>query len=116
MTQSKDSVLFADFTHNFWTECLELSDGCKFCSLVETTEIKNISDETFNKSKKLAGRKTIFTCSYSDFFVPHSDELWDNTLKVIRATPQHIWIIITNRYNIKQQGTSLRCFRKGKMI
>lgn len=90
--------------NNFWTECPELSDGCEFSSLFETTEIKYISDETINKSKKLAGRKNIFTCSYSDFFISDSYESWDDTWKVIRAILQHIWIIITNRYNIKQQG------------
>lgn len=93
MTNSEDSVLFAGYTHNFWTGFLKLSDGCKFCS----TEIKHISDETFYKSKILAGRKTIFTCSYSDLFIPDSYELRDDACKVIRATKQHIWIIITNR-------------------
>ena len=98
MTKSKDSVLFADYTHNFWIGCRKLSDGCKFCYLyreqgsrgIDATNIKRLSDETFYKPKKLAGRNTIFTCSYSDFFISAADD-W----KVIRATPQHVWIIIT---------------------
>lgn len=104
MTNSEDSVLFAGYTHNFWTGFLKLSDSCQFCSAVDTTEIKHISDETFNKSKILAGRKTIFTCSYSDFFIPNADDWRDDACKVIRATKQHIWIIITNKYLLGHIG------------
>ena len=100
MINSEDSVLFAGYKNNFLTRCLKLSDGCKFCS----TEIKHIFDETLNKPNKLAGRKTIFTCSYSNLFIPDSDELWDDACKVIRATKLHIWTIITNTYLLGHAG------------
>ena len=64
---------------------------------IDVTYIKRLSDETFNKPKKLAGRKTIFTCSYLDFFITDADDWRDDAWKIIRATPQHIWIIITKR-------------------
>ena len=64
---------------------------------IDATNIKRISDATFNKPKKLAGRKTIFTCSYSDFFISDADSRRDDARKVIRSTQQHVWIIITKR-------------------
>ena len=106
MITNDDSAIFSEYRNNFLTECLKLSDGCQFCSAVDTTEIKHISDETFNKPNKLAGRKTIFTCSYSDFFIPDSDECWDDACKVIRAAKQHRWIIITNKYLLGHIGVS----------
>jgi protein gp37 len=71
---------------------------------IDATIIKRVSDETFNKPKKLAGRQNIFTCSYSDFFISNADDWREDAWKVIRTTPQHIWIIITKRSeNIMQR-------------
>jgi hypothetical protein len=64
MNQSKESVLFADYTHNFWTGCRKISDGCIKPSspCFDATIINTISDTTFNKPTKLAGKNT---CIYS---------------------------------------------------
>jgi len=60
MIPSKESVLITNYTQNFWTGCWKLSDGCKFCHRGQ-----RLSDATFNKPTKLAGRNT---CIYSDLY------------------------------------------------
>jgi protein gp37 len=39
----------------------------------------------------------IFTCSYSDFFLPEADPWRDEAWQIIKATPQFIYIILTKR-------------------
>lgn len=95
----------ADYSHNFWIGCRKISDGCKFCYMyreqrargIDASEIKRVSNQHFNKPKKYAGRVNIFANSYSDFFLSQADDWRDEAWKVIHATPQHIWTILTKR-------------------
>jgi protein gp37 len=55
------------------------------------------SKTTFNDPLKWMEHRTIFTCSWSDFFHDVADawrpEAWD----IIRRTPQHTYLILTKR-------------------
>ena len=61
------------------------------------------SKTTFNaplrwaKSGELPEGSRIFTCSWSDWFIDKADEWRDEAWKVIKATPQYTYMILTKR-------------------
>jgi protein gp37 len=61
------------------------------------------SKTTFNaplkwaKSGELPAGSRIFTCSWSDWFIDKADEWRDEAWKVIKATPQFTYMILTKR-------------------
>lgn len=56
-----------------------------------------VKAKDFNAPLRWREGRLIFTCSWSDFFISEADEYRADAWKVIRATPQHTWIILTKR-------------------
>lgn len=95
-------------TWNPWRGCRKVSAGCKHCYMfreqekrgVDPTKIVRASDRTFNAplTWETTGEPTfIFTCSYSDFFLPEAKEWRDEAWQVIRNTPWFTYQILTKR-------------------
>ncbi len=98
-------IEWADNSHNFWTGCLKVSQGCKFCYMYrlaarygkDGSVIYRANDDKFNEPLKWKKPATVFTCSMSDFFIKEADEWRADAWKIIKATPHLTWIILTKR-------------------
>jgi protein gp37 len=102
MQQSK--IGWTQFTHNFWTGCQKVSTGCKYCYMHRIYDGKKVNPNIvvknvhgFDAPTRVATPQIIFTCSMSDFFIKEADQWRDDAWKVIKATPQHTWLILTKR-------------------
>lgn len=95
-------------TWNPWLGCKKVSAGCENCYMfreqrrfgLDPTEIRRTSRQSFRAplSKKMKSKPgTIFTCSWSDFFIEEADawrgEAWD----IISQTPEQMYLILTKR-------------------
>lgn len=101
----KSAIQWTDATHNFWTGCQKVSQGCKGCYMWRMLEaegkdpsvVVRSSKSYFSRTLEWKEPRKIFTCSMSDFFIADADtwraEAWD----VIKRTPQHKWLILTKR-------------------
>ncbi len=99
-------IEWTDATQNFWTGCIKVSAGCKFCYMYmelngrfkkDATIVTRVANATFNKPMAWKEPKTIFTCSWSDFFIKDADEWREDAWDIIRNTPHHTWLILTKR-------------------
>ena len=98
-------IEWTDETVNFWMGCTKVSEGCKFCYLYRDKErygqdprkVVRTRDKTFYEALSWKEPQLIFTCSWSDFFIPDADLWRDDAWDVIRRTPQHQWQILTKR-------------------
>lgn len=99
-------IEWTDSTQNFWTGCLKVSEGCKFCYMYrdkvrygqDPREVKRTAPATFNAP--LHWPKTparVFTCSWSDFFIEEADAWRDDAWDIIRRTPHLTYQILTKR-------------------
>lgn len=92
-------------TWNPWMGCRHVDDSCTNCYMYawarrtrnDPTQVRR-SKTTFDDPLHTWEKPTrIFTCSLSDFFIAEADawrpEAWD----IIRATPQHTYMILTKR-------------------
>lgn len=97
-------IEWTEATWNPWRGCTKVSPGCAHCYMFREQirygrdpEIVTRSKTTFTDPLKWKEPRTIFTCSWSDWFHeaadPWRDEAWD----VIRRTPQHTYQILTKR-------------------
>ncbi len=101
----KSEIQWTDATVNFWTGCLKISDGCKFCYMYrdkerygqDPTQVIRTKPKTFNAALTWNDPKKIFTNSWSDFFIEEADAWRDDAWDIIRRTPQHTWQILTKR-------------------
>jgi protein gp37 len=105
-------IEWADATWNPWYGCKKISPGCKNCYMYR--EMKHYGRDPFTVTRSKTkfsdplkwankvrqgghGPKTIFTCSWSDFFIEQADawraEVWD----IIRRTPEFVYLILTKR-------------------
>ncbi len=111
---------------NFWTGCRKVSAGCKFCYMFREQEmhkndptlIKRTKEGNWKKVAKYKGKKVIFVNSWSDFFVDvmepdpnNTDQMIDiadgwrkDAWEVIKAHPEHIFIIPTKRIDRVKQS------------
>lgn len=96
-------IAWAEASHNFWTGCNKVSQGCKHCY---AERIMRGYGQPFKDVRRTKGFDAprhwdeparIFTCSMSDFFHPAADPWRDEAWEVIRATPWHTWMILTKR-------------------
>jgi protein gp37 len=89
---------------NPWYGCTKVSPGCAACYMFREMRQYGRDPEVVTRSKtkfadplKWKEPRTIFTCSWSDWFHPAADawraEAWD----IIRRTPQHTYQILTKR-------------------
>ena len=101
---AKTTIQWTENTWNPWHGCKKVSEGCRFCYMYRdkerygqdpTTVLR--SKSTFNDPLKWKEPKLIFTCSWSDFFIAEADEWRDEVWAIIKATPHHIYQILTKR-------------------
>lgn len=97
-------IQWTDATWNPWYGCKKVSDGCKYCYMYRDRErygddpsIVVRSKTKFNDPLKWKESRLIFTCSWSDFFIEEADEWRAEAWKIIKATPQHTYQILTKR-------------------
>jgi protein gp37 len=97
-------IEWTESTWNPWHGCLRVSPGCAHCYMYrdkkrygQDPSVVSRSKTTFEAPLRWPGRRMIFTCSWSDFFIEEADawrrEAWD----IIRSTPHHVYQILTKR-------------------
>lgn len=99
------AIEWTDATWNPWQGCIKVSAGCKNCYMYrdqkrygrDPRDIHRSSDATFNAPLKWKEPRKVFTCSWSDFFLPEADEWRPEAWEIIRKTPQHTYQILTKR-------------------
>jgi protein gp37 len=95
---------------NFWRGCHAVSEGCQNCYAAADHERYGMDfskvtrtktwDEPLRWQKALeeTGRtELVFTCSWSDFFLPEADRWRDEAWTIIRRCPNLVWQILTKR-------------------
>jgi protein gp37 len=98
-------IQWTEATWNPWVGCIKVSAGCKFCYMYRDQErwgkdprvVTRTSVKTFNSPLQWKEPKIIFTCSWSDWFIPGADKWRAEAWKIIRDTPQHTYQILTKR-------------------
>lgn len=103
---NNSKIQWTDATVNFWTGCIKISTGCKFCYMyrdkerygLDPTDIVKVSDNTIRTTlRKLKEPSKIFTNSWADFFSQEGDPMRLLAWQIIRDNPQHTWQILTKR-------------------
>lgn|GEM_PF-493498 len=103
-----------DYSFNFWIGCHKISEGCKNCYMFHAQNRRGVDPEDvrrcmttwgqpikWQKEAEKAGEyKSVFACSYSDFFMAEADEWRDDAWALIRKTPNLIWHLITKRTHL----------------
>lgn len=103
--KKETQIQWADITWNPWQGCTKVSAGCKFCYMMrdkarwkqDGTIITRSAIPTFTMPLREKASKIIFTCSWSDFFHEAADLWREEAWAIIRATPQHTYLILTKR-------------------
>lgn len=98
------SIEWADDTWNPWQGCIKVSPGCKNCYMYRDKKrygqdarmVIRSKTRTFNLPYKLKG-PLVFTCSWSDFFIPEADKWRNEAWDIIRQTPHLTYQILTKR-------------------
>lgn len=100
----KSKIQWTEATWNPWHGCKKVSPGCKFCYMYRDKERYNQDPTTVLRSKtkfdaplKWDYPMTIFTCSWSDWFIEEADQWREEAWKIIKRTPQHTYQILTKR-------------------
>lgn len=89
---------------NPWTGCRRVSTGCTQCYMYrektafgqDPTRVVR-SKTTFRDPLKWTAPTSIFACSWSDWFIEEADAWRHEAWEIIRATPQHLYLILTKR-------------------
>ena len=114
----KTSINWTERTWNPVTGCTKVSEGCRHC-YAETMAKRlqgmgqkryangfqlTLHPEVLNEPKKIKEPSMFFVCSMADLF--HKDvpfEFVDEVMRVIKATPQHIYQLLTKRTDRMRQ-------------
>lgn len=101
---TKSSIEWTESTWNPWHGCLKVSPGCKNCYMYrdksrygQDPRYVVRSKTTFYEPLKWIEPRTIFTCSWSDWFIEDADAWRYDAWEIIRQTPQHTYQILTKR-------------------
>lgn len=115
---NKTGIQWCDATWNPWMGCRKVSPGCKNCYMFREMKTYGQDPGVIRRSKTkfqdpmkwlqnwnkgirtknaLAPGSKIFTCSWSDFFIPDADPWRDEAWAIIKSTPQYIYQILTKR-------------------
>jgi protein gp37 len=105
-----------DYSFNFWLGCKKFSEGCQNCYMFvaqssipwgRPAEVRRCKPSTWKnpitwqrKAAKAGELKSVFACSYSDFFMEEADEWRDDAWSLIRATPNLIWRLTSKRTHL----------------
>ncbi|MCI0402674.1 MAG: phage Gp37/Gp68 family protein [Acidobacteria bacterium] len=98
-------IEWTQVTWNPWYGCEKVSPGCAHCYAERDMTrygkrfelVTRAKPATFELPLHLKEPRLIFTCSWSDFFIPGADAWRDDVWKIIRQCPQHIFQILTKR-------------------
>ena len=101
----RTKISWATSTWNPWYGCHKVSPGCAYCYMDrwairsgrDPEKVTRAKDSTFYAPLHWKESQIIFTCSLSDFFIEEADQWRANAWKVIKDTPQHIYLILTKR-------------------
>lgn len=100
----QSSIEWTGATWNPWHGCSKVSPGCAHCYMYRDKKrygqdptIIRRSKTAFDAPTRWRGPKTVFTCSWSDFFVQDADAWRPEAWEIIRQTPQHTYQILTKR-------------------
>jgi protein gp37 len=98
------SIQWTDATWNPWHGCRKVSPGCKNCYMFREKRAygqipENVvrSKTTFIDPLRWTAPRTIFTCSWSDFFIEEADAWRPEAYEIIRATERHTYQVLTKR-------------------
>lgn len=97
-------IEWCDATWNPWMGCARVSPGCAHCYMFTEQRRYGHDPEVVRRSKTLfhaplrwTEPRLVFTCSWSDWFIPKADEWRDEAWDVIRQTPHLTYQILTKR-------------------
>lgn len=100
----KSDIQWTEATWNPWHGCIKVSPGCRGCYMYRTKSrwgadpsIVQRSKTRFNDPLKWKEPRTIFTCSWSDWFIEQADEWRAEAWAIVKATPRHTYQILTKR-------------------
>jgi protein gp37 len=98
------NIEWTEATWNPWHGCHKVSQGCKNCYMFRDKERYGQDPNIVVRSKtkfydplKWSEPRTIFTCSWSDFFIEEADAWRDEAFAIMALTPQHTFQILTKR-------------------
>jgi protein gp37 len=100
----RSAIEWTEATWNPWHGCARVSPGCAHCYMYRdkkrygqdpTTVVR--SKTSFNAPMQWRAARTIFTCSWSDFFIEEADQWRKEAWEIIRRTPHHSYQILTKR-------------------
>lgn len=115
----KSNIEWTEATWNPWHGCHKVSQGCKNCYMFRDKERFGQDPNVVVRSKtkfydplKWTEPRTIFTCSWSDFFIEEADAWRDEAFAIMALTPQHTYQVLTKRpermleyFNSRQPAT-----------
>ena len=114
----KTAISWTRYTWNPWRGCEKLSPGCAHCymftaqekrqretgnielwdpSIVRRTTTWRDPDRWQREAAALGRTERVFTCSWSDFFIPAADAWRAEAWEIIHRTPNLIYQILTKR-------------------
>lgn len=109
---AETGIAWTEATWNPWVGCAKVSAGCKHCYMFaeqarygqDPTVVRRTSNHTFNLPRRLhklalkAGRGgLVFTCSWSDWFLPAADAWRPDAWEMVRASPCLTFQVLTKR-------------------
>jgi protein gp37 len=97
-------IEWTDATWNPWRGCAKVSPGCAHCYMFtdqrrfgRDPSVVTRSKTTFRAPLRWREPRLVFTCSWSDWFIPAADEWRDEAWDVVRRTPHLTYQILTKR-------------------
>jgi protein gp37 len=100
----ESKIEWTEATWNPWHGCHKVSAGCKNCYMFrdkakygQDPNVVVRSKTRFYDPLKWKEPRTIFTCSWSDFFIEEADPWRDEAFAIMALTPQHTYQVLTKR-------------------
>jgi protein gp37 len=100
----RSNIEWTQATWSPWYGCTKVSPGCRDCYMYReqrqyggTPADVRRSKTRFQDPLEWWDGRVIFTCSWSDFFIDRADAWRPEAWEVIRQTPRHTYLILTNR-------------------
>jgi protein gp37 len=101
---SSSRIEWTDATWNPWMGCAKVSPGCAHCYMFTDQRrygtdpaVVRRSKTRFDEPLRWKAALLVFTCSWSDWFIPAADGWRDEAWDVIRRTPHLTYQILTKR-------------------
>lgn len=98
-------IEWCDHTWNPWYGCHKVSAGCKNCYMFreqkrwgrEPNVVQRANHKSFDAPLKWKNSASVFTCSWSDFFIQEADQWRAYAWDIIRKTPHLTYLVLTKR-------------------